>query len=253
MNLLRFRSLLYRSGLSFLGVFPIPVTILRQVIRMCLAIVAGKNPKASMKAYLLIKDDLIAMINRTAILYDEGTHVKHRLMKYHDFFVQRIRTGERVFDIGCGDGALSFDLAKHAGAFVTGIDIEEKKLNAARMKYHHPRLRFLKGDVTKIALQDDFDVVVLSNVLEHIQDRITFIKRINNTIKPARYLLRVPMIDRDWHVPLRKELGLPYFSDATHFTEYSEQSFLQELKASGLNLNYYQINWGEIWAEANLK
>ena len=243
---------MYRSGLSILGSFPLPNRLMRLFIRLCLAVVAGKEPKKAMTAFLLIEDDLTAMINRTAIPFDEGIHVKHRLMRYHDFFIQRVKPGERILDIGFGNGALSFDLAERAGAIVTGVDIEQKNVDLATKRYKHPRLLFIKGNATKILPDDSFDTIVLSNVLEHIQNRISFLRNINRRIKPDRYLVRVPMIDRDWHVPLRKELGLPHFSDATHFTEYTEESFEKEIVSADLEIVHSQINWGEIWAEAKV-
>ena len=60
----------------------------------------------------------------------------------------------------------------------------------------------------------------------------------------------MPMINRHWLVPLHKELGMPY-GDPTHYTEYTQQSFEEELHAAGLVITHLQINWGEIWAEAH--
>ena len=56
------------------------------------------------------------------------------------------------------------------------------------------------------------------------------------------------MIDSHWLVPLKRELGLPYYSDATHFTEYTVESFTREINKAGLYIRELQINWGEIWA-----
>ena len=56
------------------------------------------------------------------------------------------------------------------------------------------------------------------------------------------------MIDRNWYVPMKKELGLPYYSDETHFTEYTLESFKKEIAEAELSIDHYQINWGEIWA-----
>jgi len=58
-----------------------------------------------------------------AVEYGSGIHTKHRHMRYHDFFVERISTGERVLDMGCGIGALAHDVAEKAGANVVGIDL----------------------------------------------------------------------------------------------------------------------------------
>jgi len=40
-----------------------------------------------------------------------------------------------------------------------------------------------------------------------------------------------------------------YFSDGTHCTEYTRESFEEEMRAAGLSVTHMQINWGEIWAE----
>lgn len=47
----------------------------------------------------------------------------------------------------------------------------------------------------------------------------------------------------------RQELGLPFFSDASHYIEYTQQSFEEEMRLAGMNIGSLQINWGEIWAE----
>jgi hypothetical protein len=60
----------------------------------------------------------------------------------------------------------------------------------------------------------------------------------------------VPLSTRDWRVPLRKELGLFHFSDPTHYTEYTQESFEDEIRQAGLQVTDLRINWGEIWAEA---
>ncbi len=55
-----------------------------------------------MRALLRADDFLTRALNRLAIVYDGGVHAKHRLMRYHDFFVERISPGEHVLDVGCG-------------------------------------------------------------------------------------------------------------------------------------------------------
>ena len=52
--------------------------------------------RSAMRVLLRADDFLTKCINRLAIEYDGGVHVKHRLMKYHDFFVERISPGERL-------------------------------------------------------------------------------------------------------------------------------------------------------------
>jgi 2-polyprenyl-3-methyl-5-hydroxy-6-metoxy-1,4-benzoquinol methylase len=202
-----------------------------------------------MRFLLMLENVVNKLINRLAIPYDGGVHVKHRLMRYHDFFVDRIAPGERVLDIGCGYGAVAYSLAMRAGALVTGVDLNEANVEKARSKFHHPNLTFVHGDARTNLPAGPWDVLVLSNILEHIDRRVPFLTGLQQGLHPSRMLIRVPMIDRDWRVPLRAELGMFHFGDPTHFTEYTAESFEKELIEAGLTIRHVQYNWGEIWAE----
>lgn len=88
---------------------------------------------------------------------------------------------------------------------------------------------------------------MLSNVLEYIENRVEFL-RIIQTLAP-KILIRVPMINRDWITLYKKELGVQWRSDTTHFTEYTLGSFQEEIERVGLRVGYYSIQFGEIWTE----
>ena len=205
--------------------------------------------RAAMRVLLRADDFLTKCINRLAIEYDGGVHVKHRLMRYHDFFVERISPGERVLDVGCGYGAVAYSVASRAGAVVVGIDLRAENIVKARQLFQHPNLSFLQGDVLHDLPRESFDAIMLSNILEHIEQRVEFLTIVHERLSPQRCLIRVPMFNRDWRVPLREELAMSYFSDPTHYTEYTQESFEKEIRAAGLTITHLQINWGEIWAE----
>lgn len=200
---------------------------------------------------LFIQQDILEQwIDRTAIKYECGIHPKHRLMGYHDFFCHRIKRGEHVLDIGCGCGAVAKSISDK-GAWVTAVDMDQESLNYAKSRYGDSKIEFLHADATCALPRGPFDVIVLSNVLEHIQDRIAFIKKIQSTTQPSRYLIRVPMINRAWSVPMRRELGLSYYSDPGHYVEYTFESFKKEMTEAGMDIHQLIINWGEIWAEVH--
>jgi hypothetical protein len=91
---------------------------------------------------------------------------------------------------------------------------------------------------------------VLSNVLEHLPGRAGFLSDVSERLCPARFLIRVPQFERDWRVPLRREVGAEWRLDATHETEYSEEQLHEELRAAGLRVVHQEIRWGEFWLEA---
>lgn len=195
---------------------------------------------------------LRVQLDRVATAYDGGEHAKHRLMRYHDFFVERIDAAERVLDVGCGRAELARDIAERSGARVTGIDFDEGYLAHARRRGLPERLDVELADALGYRPQEPFDVVVLSNVLEHIEERPALLRALRERTGARRFLIRVPVFERDWTVPLRKELGLPYLGDLTHFTEYLPGQLEEELRVAGLELVDQQLRWGEIWAEARV-
>lgn len=208
------------------------------------------EPADALRFLLDLEYALYPVIGHQAVRYGGGVHVKHRLTNYHDFFISRMQAGERVIDIGCGIGALSFDLADKAGVGVVGIDIDPINIQFARDRFRHPNVEYHSGDASKINLAlGRFDVVVLSNVLEHIQTRSDFLKQVGGATGSRRFLIRVPLFERDWRVPARKELGIEWRLDLTHFTEYTLESFKDETTHAGLRITYMEVRWGEIWAE----
>jgi len=96
---------------------------------------------------------------------------------------------------------------------------------------------------------EKFDVVILSNVLEHLPGRPLFLRCLYETFQPERFLIRVPLFERDWRVPLKKELGVEWRLDRTHEIEYTQESFEAEIEEAGLVIAHLEVRWGEIWAE----
>ncbi len=127
-----------------------------------------------------------------------------------------------------------------------------ENVEAARRRYVVPGLEFVVGQAPDVLPAGPFDVIVASNVLEHIDDRRAFLTKIQDTCAPKRWLIRVPMIDREWQVALRQELGVRHFCDPTHYVEYTRQSFEEEMSDAGFTLRHLQVNWGEIWAEVSV-
>ncbi|MCX5874077.1 MAG: class I SAM-dependent methyltransferase [Deltaproteobacteria bacterium] len=211
--------------------------------------VRNASPADGLMFLFQLDADLYPLQGELSVSYDGGTHTKHRHTKYHDFFINRINQGERVLDIGCGIGFLAFDIAEKSGAFVTGVDLEVKNIDIANSRFKHPRVKYLLADILTTKFDESFDVAVLSNVLEHLPERPEFLRAMVNAIKPSRILLRVPVFERDWRVPLKEELGIDYRLDQTHYTEYTLESFSDEIAAAGLKMTHQECRWSEIWAE----
>jgi SAM-dependent methyltransferase len=206
--------------------------------------------RRAVRELLVTYDDVYRELDAAAIAYEGGIHPKHRLTRYHDFFVQRVHLGDRVLDVGSGKGELAHDLVVRAGARVVGVDHDPAHLAFARSHYSHADLAFHAGDVLETLPEGHFDVVVMSNVLEHLGPRVEFLRSVSSAATPRALLIRVPLYERDWTVPLKAEVGLPAYSDADHETEYDEASFREELGTAGFDVPELLVRWGEIWAVA---
>ena len=233
----------------FRVLFPYPVW--RPLFRLWLGTVrAQSDHRKAMRELLEVYQDAYVGVDLGAIDYDAGVHAKHRLTRYHDFFVDRIERGERVLDVGCGKGELAYDIAERAGANVTAIDASPWMLQFARTRFAHSRVTYVQADAVDYAPAELVDVAVLSNVLEHIGPRVELLRVLRERAGAKRLLIRVPVLDRDWTVPLRREVGLPHFSDPEHQVEYDPQVLRGELAAAGWEMGEPLFVWGEIWVEA---
>ena len=228
----------------------LPAPLLEALIYRFVALRVATLPADEALRFLFRLDVyLYPLQGQKAIEYDGGIHTKHRHMRYHDFFVSRIRAGERVLDIGCGNGAVAFDIAERGRAWVVGIDTSAVNIDLARKRHGHHRIEYLVGDVLQMHPNGPFDVVVLSNILEHLSERVHFLKKVLETANASRMLIRVPLFERDWRVPLKQELGVEWRLDPSHETEYTPGSFTEEMGAAGLRIAHQEARWGEIWAE----
>lgn len=180
-----------------------------------------------------------------AIKDNGGVHPKHNIIKYHNFFIENISSNEKILDVGCSIGACAHAISQKAFR-VVGIDISKKDIYKAKKRFSAKNLKYIFGDATKYDFKEKFDVIILSAVLEHIDNRIDFLKKIK--LLAPKILIRVPLITRSWLSMYEKEIGMEYRLDRTHKIEYTEENFSGEMEKAGLKVQNYYVKFGEIYA-----
>ncbi len=108
-----------------------------------------------------------------------------------------IRQDGAVLDIGCGQGWQLAEIRKLCpSARLFGMDISPKLVALARE--HVPGAQIDTGDADKLVYPEAaFDVVVMTEVLEHLTDPVLALGQILHVLKPGGWmLLTVP--NRDW-------------------------------------------------------
>lgn len=122
-----------------------------------------------------------------------GGYYHHRLAEIYRFLVF---PGQRVLEIGCGEGHL---LAAVKPATGVGVDFSDEMLSRARNRY--PDLHFIEADAHDQDLDEKFDVIILSDLVHDLWDVQTVFEK----IAPLCHSLTRVIINsysRLWEVPL---------------------------------------------------
>lgn len=97
--------------------------------------------------------------------------------------------GLNILDVGCGGGILSIPLAR-VGGNVTGIDPAEESILVAQKK---AEAEVLKVDFTSSSIENfnktEFDMVLLMDVIEHVEDARELFCQVNLKLKNQGLLI----------------------------------------------------------------
>lgn len=97
--------------------------------------------------------------------------------------------GLHVLDVGCGGGILSESLAR-LGADVTGIDVSDKHIHVANIHRKkdeaiESKVQFRRASAEQLAQKGEkYDLVVCSEVIEHVRNVPEFCHALANITKP---------------------------------------------------------------------
>jgi len=190
----------------------------------------------------------------STIISIDGLHPKHQILKYKEWFSEHVKNTDIVLDIGSNTGELPVFLSNKA-EYVYGIEIVERLHNEALERDNISNVEFILGDATSYNYSKikPISIVTLSNVLEHIEHRVEFLKGITENLlwedeKNRKLLIRVPMMNRDWVTIYKKNIGVEWRLDLTHFVEYTMESFSDELNQAGITIIESDVRYGEIYA-----
>ncbi|HYT90480.1 MAG TPA: class I SAM-dependent methyltransferase [Gemmataceae bacterium] len=90
-----------------------------------------------------------------------------------------------ICDFGCGTGWLSAELSKFGR--VKGVELSPEGAAIARQRY--PQASFEAANILTWRPAERFDLVVSSEVIEHIEDKAAFIVTVDAILKPGGYLI----------------------------------------------------------------
>ena len=108
-------------------------------------------------------------------------------------------SGRSVLDLGCGDGALTYLMAKIGGT-ITGVDNNELGVSLARENIENARnseklkYDFIVASAYELPLPDNsFDIIACCEVIEHVQNPEKLIEEACRVLKPSgKFILTTP-------------------------------------------------------------
>lgn len=170
--------------------------------------------------------------------FHENRKHQRRIVNRNDFthgplielLDERITNTSVILDIGCGTGAIDFYLAEK-GNNITGIDISEKAIKICNENANNLNLAnktsFEVNTIEGFKTNNKFDVVLLIEVIEHVENDVAAIKKISTLLNPkGRLILSTPSIN----APLYKIGFLNNFDKRVgHLRRYSSGELVKKL------------------------
>jgi cyclopropane fatty-acyl-phospholipid synthase-like methyltransferase len=142
----------------------------------------------------------------------------------------QLQPGQRVLDLGCGNGMIAEYISNCTGAHVTGLDFIPEAIRQAqeRTAAKADRLSFQVGDINALALADGaFDAIISIDSLYFSADYTLTIRQLAQALKPGGQMLIFFAHGREPWVPKEEFAAASILPDRTPLAE--------ALKANGLN------------------
>ena len=203
------------------------------------------NPEGSFKP--------LHKFNPIRIKYIKDNIIQHFNIKSKKMPLKNIN----ILDIGCGGGLISVPMKK-LGAKVIGIDASLKNINVAKnySKKKNLKIKYICSSPEKLKIKKKFDVLLMLEIIEHVDDVNFFIKKsskllkknglmfvatLNKTLKSyafaivgAEYILNwLPIGTHDWEK----------FIKPNELLSIAKIYKLNLLNLSGLKFNLFVDNW----------
>jgi 2-polyprenyl-3-methyl-5-hydroxy-6-metoxy-1,4-benzoquinol methylase len=158
---------------------------------------------------------------------------RHQLASLKKFINPK---GKRLLDIGTGNGYL-LDVAKEMGFDCYGLDVSEYSCSIAKQRFPG---RIFNGPMEKARYKAKFDVITMTDILEHIHDPHSFFQAVIKNLKPGGYVL---VITPDTDSTTRVILGRNWFQyKYEHVLCWNGKSIRQLMSDFGLRPVFFRTN-----------
>jgi 2-polyprenyl-3-methyl-5-hydroxy-6-metoxy-1,4-benzoquinol methylase len=162
----------------------------------------------------------------------------------HGYLETHANTSMYILDAGCGDGVQLQALTELPGKGVWGIDYN--LLRTRRARQNAPAANIVCGDLLRLPFrQGTFDVVVCSQVIEHIPEDTGLLESLASALRAGGLLILGTPNEGCFMARMRNHFFEPMISknsDHAHF--YTESVIRQKIEAAGFFIaQVMRENW----------
>jgi len=139
----------------------------------------------------------------------------------------------RLLDAGCGDGYWLWRLGQQPGLALEGVDYNP--LRVARAARNAPHAQIHLADLNQLTEKKPYDVILSSQVIEHVEDDVGLLRRLRALLQPDGTLILGTTNEGSWLQQRRiRTLAGAFQTDHVHF--YTEREIRRKLRDAGFGI-----------------
>lgn len=160
----------------------------------------------------------------------------HRILL--DFVEKYLQKEDKVLDIGCGAGTVCLFIAGTYGNQVLGVDVSKTAIKtcqeSARLIGIENKCKFKAADFLDFRKSGQFDLIICSEVIEHLEGDVEALRKMYQLLRPAgRLILSTPAVD----APLKRWGFLDdYDKETGHLRRYTMTKLTRMLANVGFQI-----------------
>ena len=173
----------------------------------CLSVSSGCPP---------IRDGLLRILRSSADLYSDQARWEREYAsggwewlkgddeRVHNYIIAAYHTrfgpDAAILDVGCGEGVLQNLLARTGYRHYVGIDLSPTAIERVAARADS-RTQFVVGNAETLALEGEFDIVVINEVMYYFRDPIAVLSRLRAMVPAGVFI--ISMADVGFRATLR--------------------------------------------------